>query len=134
MVDKTKCCCVIYFLHNPESFAEYWTTMFLYLSYCHRGGSSNDKGFSILSLPVHLSVVSVSFLSIYPFVKLSSSVSHSEGSEFYPLANLLQTFVLTQWNIHHYRRECEGYQLPFLWFRMCINLLKSTGYMMHQQV
>jgi len=70
--------------------------MFLYLSYCHRGGSSNDKGFSILSLPVHLSVVSVSFLSIYPFVKLSSSVSHSEGSEFYPLANLLQTFVLTQ--------------------------------------
>jgi hypothetical protein len=70
--------------------------MFLYLHNFHMGGSSNDKGSSFLSLPVHLSVVSVSFLSLYPFVKLSSLVSHSEGSEFYTLANLLQTFLLTQ--------------------------------------
>jgi hypothetical protein len=32
----------------------------------------------------------------YPFVELSSLVCHSEGSEFYPLANLLQTFLRSQ--------------------------------------
>jgi len=77
-------------------FAEYWTIVFPYLNHFHLERSSNDKGFSILSIPVHLSVVSVSFLSLYPFVKLSSLVCRSEGSEFYPLANLLQTFLLTQ--------------------------------------
>jgi hypothetical protein len=65
--------------------------MFLYLNQHYHfdlGGLSNDRGFSILSLPVHLSVISVYFLSLYIFVKLSSLVSHIEGSEFCSLANL----------------------------------------------
>jgi hypothetical protein len=73
--------------------------MFLYLNQHYHfdlGGLSNDKGFSILSFPVHLSVISVSFLSVYHFVKLYSLVSHTEGSEFYSLANLVLTFLLTQ--------------------------------------
>jgi hypothetical protein len=80
---------------KPRIFAEYWTTMFMYINHYHHfhlGRSSNDKAFSILSLPVHSSLVSVSALSLYPFVKLSAFVTHSEGSEFYPQANLCANF------------------------------------------